>query len=77
MRSGVVSPHPSAEQVRQASLDDLGQPLREVRFCVLDLELASHRVVVEGPGATGAHHVEAGQIAARRAAIPRSHDVGL
>ncbi len=38
MRSGVVSPHPSAERARQASLDDLGQPLHDVRFCVLDLE---------------------------------------
>ncbi len=36
MRSGVVSsPRPTAHQ---ASFDDLGRPLHEVRFCVLDLE---------------------------------------
>ena len=38
MRSGVVSPHPAAGPARQASLDDLGQPLHDVRFCVIDLE---------------------------------------
>jgi len=38
MRSGVVFPHRSPGHVRQASLDDLGQPLHDVRFCVLDLE---------------------------------------
>lgn len=38
MRTGVVSPHRSPDHARQASLDDLGQPLHDVRFCVVDLE---------------------------------------
>ena len=38
MRSGVVTPHRSPDHVRQTSFDDLGQPLHDVRFCVLDLE---------------------------------------
>ena len=46
---------------------------RALQFAVvkgpaLDVEVAAHRVVVEGAGATGGRHVEAGQVAAVRAA---------
>ena len=56
---------PDAAPPARHLLDHLGQHLD-----VLELELAAHAVVVEGPGATGGGHVEAGQVAAAGAAVP-------
>ena len=52
-------------------LDLLGEDL-----LLLHGELSADRVVVEGPGAPGCHHVEAGHIAAGGAPVAGGHGPG-
>src|SRR5580704_2153357 len=46
------------------------------RLAVLDLELPSDRIVVEGPLTTGHRHVESGEVAAAGAPVPDGACVG-